>query len=178
MDRPATEALETAQGPQSKSGPPAEEMWALIERGGFFTKLVGPIYRSQAELEKYEPVRFGFRVSQQHCNPRMVCHGGMLATFLDVALACTLFELPDVSGPLPTISMTLNYLAPAPCGDWIESRVTVPKLGARLGFAQAMLIGPRGPILRGSGIYNRNAMLQRGEGLPLRVARIGNSSAP
>jgi acyl-coenzyme A thioesterase PaaI-like protein len=85
----------------------------------------------------------------------MVCHGGMLATFLDVALACSLRELPGVLGPLPTISMTLDYLEPAPCGTWIESRVTVPKVGGSIGFAQALLMGPSGPVLRGSGVYKR-----------------------
>jgi uncharacterized protein (TIGR00369 family) len=158
VGNPATEAHEADQGARSlttESDPPADGVWGLTEGGGCFTQLVGPIYTTQAGLEGDEPVRFGFRVRPQHCNPRMVCHGGMLATFLDVALAGTLLKLPGVSSPLLTINMTLDYLAPAPCGDWIESRVTVPKLGASIGFTQTLLVGPRGPVLRGSGVYKR-----------------------
>jgi acyl-coenzyme A thioesterase PaaI-like protein len=148
--------------PQSDSdrngiaGPPPEGGWSLSDRGGSFIQLVGPVYTTRTGLESGEPARFGFRVGAQHCNVRMVCHGGMLATFLDVALACALRELPDVSGPLPTISMTLDYLDPAPCEAWIESRVTVSKLGGSIGFAQALLMGPHGPVLRGSGVYKRS----------------------
>jgi uncharacterized protein (TIGR00369 family) len=136
-------------------GPPTDRSWIDEDRGGYFTKLIGPIYVSHEALDPGEPVRFGFRVSQQHCNPRLVCHGGMLASMLDLVLACALLHSPGVKGPLPTISMTLDYLAPAHCGEWIESRVTVLRVGGSVGFAQALLHGPGGIVLRGSGVFKR-----------------------
>jgi uncharacterized protein (TIGR00369 family) len=141
-------------------GPPVDGAWRPFETDGSFFKLVGPIYATRVGLEPGEPIRFGFRVGPQHCNIRMVCHGGMLATFLDVALACTFRELPDVTGSLPTISMTIDYLAPAELGTWIESRVTVPKLGRSVGFAQTLLMSPSGPVLRGSGVYKRMSQVK------------------
>jgi uncharacterized protein (TIGR00369 family) len=126
------------------------------ERGGYFTRHVGPIYVTHEGLEPGEAVRFGFEVSQQHCNTRLVCHGGMLASVLDLVLACTLRDTSGVSGPLPTISLSLDYLAPAPLGAWIESRASVLRVGASVGFAQALLLGPAGVVLRGSGAFKRS----------------------
>jgi acyl-coenzyme A thioesterase PaaI-like protein len=142
------------------ASPPVDGAWRLFDGGGSFIQLVGPVYATRAGLETCEPIRFGFRVGPQHCNVRMVCHGGMLATFLDVALACTFRELPGVSGSLPTVSMTLDYLAPALLGTWIDSRVTVSKLGRSIGFAHTLLMGPSGPVLRGSGVYKRMSQVK------------------
>ncbi|MBN8889728.1 MAG: PaaI family thioesterase, partial [Rhodospirillales bacterium] len=87
--------------------PPPGGGWSEEHRGGYFTQLVGPIYICRDGLDAGESVRFGFRVRRDHCNPRMVCHGGMLAAVLDLVLACALRDSPDVTGPLPTISMSL-----------------------------------------------------------------------
>ncbi|WP_157220701.1 PaaI family thioesterase [Flavisphingomonas formosensis] len=133
-------------------GPPADRIWRDYERGGPFTDFTGPFYTTREALLPGERVRLGFRVGREHCNPRMVCHGGMLATFFDIVLAGGLIA-EGAPSPVITISMTLDYLAPAYFGEWIESRVEVPRLTHRIGFPQAMLVGPQGPVLRGSGVF-------------------------
>ncbi len=128
--------------------------WEPVTDCGPFADLVGAIYSTTDRLDDSEGVRFGFRVAPHQCNPRPVCHGGMLATFLDIALARGIRMVKDLPAPMPTITMSLDYLAPAMLGDWIDARVTVTRAGGTC-FAQALLHGPTHPVLRGSGVYKR-----------------------
>lgn len=129
--------------------------WTPVTECGPFADLVGPIYVTQDALDPGESVRFGFRVAPRHCNPRPVCHGGMIATFLDISLARGIRVARDVVPPLPTISMSLDYLAPAELGNWVDARVTVTRTGTGICFAQAMLHADGTPALRGSAVYKR-----------------------
>jgi acyl-coenzyme A thioesterase PaaI-like protein len=127
--------------------------WELVTECGPFADLVGPIHVTRDGLDDGEGVRFGFRVAPRHCNPRPVCHGGMLATFLDISLARGIRMIKDLPPSMPTISMSIDYLAPALLDEWIDSRVTATRVGRATGFAQALLHGASGPVLRGSGVY-------------------------
>lgn len=138
------------------SGPPDDgRHWRLVTECGPFADLVGSVFATSDGLDDGEEVRFGFRVASRHCNPRPVCHGGMLATFLDIALARGIRMVKGVPAPLPTVSMSLDYLAPAPLGEWIDARVTITRAGSGTCFVQALLHGSAGPVLRGSGVYRR-----------------------
>lgn len=134
--------------------PDDDRRWEQVTECGPFTDLVGPLYMTHDRLDG-EGVRFGFRVAPQHCNPRPVCHGGMLATFLDIAMARGIRAIADLPPPMPTIAMALDYLAPAMLGEWIDARVIVTRAGGSLCFAQALLHGPAGPVLRGNGVFKR-----------------------
>jgi acyl-coenzyme A thioesterase PaaI-like protein len=135
--------------------PDDDRRWALVTDCGPFADLVGPIFATRDRLDAGEDVRFGFRVAARHCNPRPVCHGGMLATFLDIALARGIRMAKDQPAPLPTITMSLDYLAPALLGEWIDARVTVTRAGGGTCFVQALAHGPSNLVLRGSGVYKR-----------------------
>jgi acyl-coenzyme A thioesterase PaaI-like protein len=108
---------------------------------------------TQERLAPNEDVRFGFRVNAHHCNMRPVCHGGMLATFLDVALARGLRCAAGLSPPLPTISLSLDFLAPAALGVWVDARVSVMRVGKSTAFVSALLHADEEPVLRGSGVF-------------------------
>ena len=132
---------------------PAIGNWQPIDRGGPFTQFVGPMFSSNVGLGADEPARLGFRVLPHHCNPRQVCHGGMMATFLDIVLARGARIALDIHGSTPTISLSIDYLSPAHLGDWVESRLQVLHHTTRTVFVQAVLHGPDAPVLRGSGIF-------------------------
>lgn len=135
-----------------RSTPPGPE-WELVPNSGSFTTLVGPIFVTTEGLEPEEPIRFGFRVGDHHCNLREGCHGGMLATFLDVSMArAGLHVTPGVRG-LPTINLSMDFMNPAHIGDWIESRITVLRRTARTMFVSCIVMGPHGAVVRGSGIF-------------------------
>lgn len=104
-------------------------------------------------LEAGEDVRFGFRVDAHHCNLRPVCHGGMLAAFLDTALARGLRCATGFDPPFPTISLSLDFLAPAALGGWVDARVSVTRVGKSTAFLSAMLYCDGTPVLRGSGVF-------------------------
>jgi uncharacterized protein (TIGR00369 family) len=128
--------------------------WELIDSCGAFTAHVGPIYmRYVTPRSNGEAVRFGFFVQPLHCNPSGNCHGGMLATFLDIALGRTGIIARGVEARTPTINLEMSFLRPAKLGDWIESQVRLVHTTSRLGFCEGCLVGPQGPILRGSGVF-------------------------
>lgn len=96
----------------------------------------------------------GFRVERRHCNPGMVCHGGMLATFADMLLPiASRFQSPVDMGFLPTINLTCDYLAPAPLGAWVEGRAEPIKTTKNLLFAQGVATADGQPVLRANGLF-------------------------
>lgn len=135
--------------------PPAGEPWELLSNMQSFTRHVGPFYIRHEQLLPNEPVRLGFRVQPHQCNPRLVCHGGMLATFLDLCLARGLMAEEGFFGSTPTINLSIDYLATAPVGSWVESRVTVLRRTNQLGFVQAVIQAGDEAVMRGSGTFKR-----------------------
>jgi uncharacterized protein (TIGR00369 family) len=106
-------------------------------------------------LAHFDGQRFvlGFRVEPRHCNAAGQCHGGMLATLCDVLLTVGANIQSGLSRFLPTVSMTCDYLAPAPEGAWIEGRLEVLRVTRNLLFASGLLeISGEGPIVRTSGV--------------------------
>lgn len=113
-----------------------------------FPQLVGPLYLKMIDKE----LKFGFRVEQRHCNPGNVCHGGMLMTVLDMVVGTAIATQTGKFGMTPTINMSFDFLAPAPRGVWLESRLEFAQARTRMGFANAYLDGPDGPVIRANGI--------------------------
>lgn len=140
--------------------PPSGRDWTQLLTAGEFIDASGPIYMTRDSLEATEPIRFGMRIGRHHCNGLDVCHGGMLATFLDTAMANGLLETGGIARNLPTINMSLDYLAPAQLGDWVESRVTVLRRTRRLGFVQAELRIDRAIVIRGNAVFRIRPLVE------------------
>ena len=141
--------------PAENAGPPEPELWRPLALPGPFTSHIGEIFIRTEALPEGELIRFGFRVQPHQCNWRGTCHGGMLASFLDIALARGLMETEGFLGTSPTINMTLDFLAAAHVGEWVEARVTVLHRTRQLAFVEATLSTDTGAVLRGSGTYKR-----------------------
>lgn len=130
---------------------PPDESWLPVEKGGAFTAHSGRFWY-RPEREDCGAWRFGFRVEPHHCNLRPTCHGGMLATFADIVMARAVL-LMGVASPLPTVSMTLDYLSAAPLGGWVEARVVVPQVTGKLAFVSALSSCEEVPVIRASAVY-------------------------
>jgi uncharacterized protein (TIGR00369 family) len=110
----------------------------------------GPLYWRWAG----ERFLLGFRVEARHCNPGKVCHGGMLATFADMLLPIAArFQSNADMGFLPTVNLSLDFVAPAPLGGWLEGRAEGLKATRNLLFSQGTVTADGAICLRANGIF-------------------------
>ena len=135
---------------------PPDGRWRAIGNAGSFTDHCGTFYWRDAELEEPGDARFGFRVEQHHCNLRPTGHGGLLAMVADVFMARGALLVDGVATPLPTISLTIDYLAPAPLGAWIEAEVVVTRATRALAFVRTMLFDGDVPLLQASAVFRHS----------------------
>ena len=119
--------------------------------GGDFIGINGPIYlRHEGAL-----VQLGFRVERRHTNPMGNCHGGWLASFSDMVLPLSIHrKAPEIGFKfLPTISLQIDYLSPAPLGAWVQGEAEVLRVTRSLVFAQGLVHADGVPAVRISGIF-------------------------
>jgi uncharacterized protein (TIGR00369 family) len=94
-------------------------------------------------------------VLKKHLNPIGLCHGGMLATFCDVLMPMSVAYNESMdTGLLPTVSLSLDYLAPTPGGAWVEGRAELLRRGRRIVFAQLLLLADGQPTVRANGVFS------------------------
>jgi uncharacterized protein (TIGR00369 family) len=115
-----------------------------------FIGVVGPLYMNVGG----ETLALGFRVEMRHCNPMQICHGGMMATFVDMLLPFAAFQQSGMSGRfLPTVHLEQDFLAPAPLGAWVEGRGELLRATKSLVFAQCVVTADGETCARASGIF-------------------------
>ena len=126
--------------------------FARLAVAGGFAADFGAIYARR----EGDRVWFGFRVEPRHLNFREVAHGGAIATFADMQLAalmrCGRLE-PKQS---PTISLSIDYLAPTRPGDWIEGEIVLVKRTGRLAFTEAVLTVEGAPVARTKAMFSHS----------------------
>ena len=122
----------------------------LATMGGFM-EVNGPLYMRH----EGEGVQFGFRVEARHANPMGNCHGGMMASFSDMVLPLSIHrKAPEIGYKfLPTISLQIDYLAPAPLGAWVQGEADVLRVTRSLVFAQGLVWADGVLAVRISGIF-------------------------
>jgi uncharacterized protein (TIGR00369 family) len=142
----------------SEGGIPAG--FAVLRLGGDFIRANGPLYE-RVDADAY---RLGFRVEQRHCNTMRVCHGGMMATFCDMLLPITAIRRVASLGErfLPTVSLDVDYLAPAPLGAWVQGEAQVLRTTRTLVFAQGLVTADGEPAARVSGVFKIGAPTAHG----------------
>ncbi len=115
---------------------------------GSFVDVNGPLYGKR----EGEVLVIGFRVEPRHCNPANICHGGMLMAVADMLLGAGSNFNARLERFLPTVSMTSDFMAPAPLGAWVEGRAEVLRTTRNLVFTQCLLTADGAPAMRASGI--------------------------
>lgn len=114
-----------------------------------FEAQAGPFYERQLPDGTWQ---LGMRVTPDKLNPKGVCHGGVLATFADVQTTLLIYRLGIVSFT-PTVNLTLDYVAGARAGTWVQSTPEIVRRTSALLFCQAVLTADGEPCLRSSGIF-------------------------
>ena len=119
--------------------------------GGEFMAVNGPLYVRLVEGR----AQLGFRVLARHTNPMNNCHGGMLASFGDMLLPVCIHRQSAEVGLrfLPTVSLQIDYLAPAPLGAWVQGEADVLRVTRTMVFAQGLAQADGTPVMRVSGIF-------------------------
>lgn len=138
----------TDANPASTSAAPPDG-YLPLSRSSPFLDLVGPLF--------YRPSDTGFslglRVLEQHLNSVSTLHGGLIATLADVSLGyVTAFSCEPMLS-MVTASLTIDYLDAAALGSWVESHVTVNKVGKHLAFADAALAADGRPVAKARALF-------------------------
>jgi uncharacterized protein (TIGR00369 family) len=91
-------------------------------------------------------IRIGFDGKRDFCNPAGFVQGGILTAMLDDTMGPAVFTMTDGKLYTATITMTVNFLAPAKPGPIIgEAKVT--QLGKTVAFVEGRLTAEDGTLL-------------------------------
>ncbi|MGD9472721.1 MAG: PaaI family thioesterase [Novosphingobium sp.] len=131
------------------TNPAVPEGFTLAAPTNPYWEQFGDVYVDKAGL------RLGFVVQPHHCNPVESLHGGALASFADMQLMALPEHTDAPEMHAPTVSLDVDFLAPARCGDWVEAQIRIDKITRRFVFLSA-LISARGQIIARSTILYRN----------------------
>jgi uncharacterized protein (TIGR00369 family) len=134
--------------------PPPPPGFVPATHGGPYAVSLGPFFVERGE----RLVRLGLRVQRRHCNSAGAAHGGMVASLADLGLIHAVSVLRERQGqprvPLSTVSMSLDYLGPAPEGSWLEIAAEVTRLGGSLAFVEGAMTADGRRVARASGVFS------------------------
>jgi uncharacterized protein (TIGR00369 family) len=91
-------------------------------------------------------VRIGFDGKREFCNPAGFIQGGILGAMLDDTMGPAVFVMTEGRLYTATITMTVNFLAPAKVGR-IVGEATVTQLGKTVAFVEGRLTADDGTLL-------------------------------
>lgn len=117
------------------------------ELGSGFGRAFGPVWLDRSTC------RMGFHVAEQHVNPVGGLHSGEMATPGDTQLMVFGAGAEKRASHCPTISLSVDYPAPAAVAAGVEDRVTMVKQSQTMLFTQAIMTVNDEPVRRKSAIY-------------------------
>ena len=91
-------------------------------------------------------IRIGFDGKKAFCNPAGFIQGGILGAMLDDTMGPAVFVMTDGRLYTATITMTVNFLAPAKVGR-IVGEANVTQLGKTVAFVEGRLTAEDGTVL-------------------------------
>jgi len=91
-------------------------------------------------------IRIGFDGKRDFCNPAGFIQGGILSAMLDDTMGPAVFVMTEGRLYTATITMTVNFLAPAKPGPLV-AEATVTQLGRTIAFVEGKLMDEDGRVL-------------------------------
>lgn len=95
----------------------------------------------------------GLLIRPHHINYQDAAHGGVISTFADVALSHAVYDAERPRLTPSTVTLTVNYLAGARLGDWLEARVRIDRLGGRTAYTSGAIWRGDEAIATMSGVF-------------------------
>ena len=109
-----------------------------------------PIYSKKID----DTIVIGLRLATPHTNSRGMVHGGLISTLADNAMGSSCgIRLKEAGNRLVTISLTVDFLAAAVVGQWLEVTTNFVKLGGSICFAQCLVTADGQPCARASASF-------------------------
>ncbi len=85
-----------------------------------FSDYIGPYYtRENHEALKDDQLQLAFRVQEKHLNVLSICHGGVIASFLDDLMGWAAY-LKALPGDVVTTDLATRFISAAKLNDLIE----------------------------------------------------------
>ena len=121
-----------------------------------------PHYRASPLTEPWEPlysrrtegaVILGVETRAAHTNSRGFVHGGFISALADAAMGLSCGQKLEGAASLVTVSLTLDFLATARVGQWLEFDTIFVKPGGSLCFAQAFVTADGEPCARANAVF-------------------------
>lgn len=135
---------------QAGDRPPFPGEWVSAELANTGAWTLGPVWLNRTAGG------YCLKVGPQHCNALGVMHGGAMATFCDAQMIADPGHEYDVARHTPTITLTVDYLAPAPADHWILLTGRVLRTTRTLIFTQAEVTVNDEPVARSNAIYRNH----------------------
>ena len=108
-----------------------------------------PLYSRRTE----DAVVLGFTAGEAHVNGRGFVHGGLLSALADNAMGLSCAQRLGGDSSLVTVNLTLDFLASAQVGQWVEFDTVFVKSGKTLCFAQAFVTADGEPCARANAVF-------------------------
>jgi uncharacterized protein (TIGR00369 family) len=99
-----------------------------------------------------DAVVLGLRVGDAHTNSRGFVHGGLISALADNAMGLACGRRTGQPG-MVTVSLSVDFLAPALKGQWLEFDTVFVKPGTTLCFAQAFVTADGQPCAKASAVF-------------------------
>jgi uncharacterized protein (TIGR00369 family) len=109
-----------------------------------------PIYSKQTA----EAVIMGLRLDTPHTNSRGLAHGGLMTALTDNAMGLSCARKLGGGARLVTVSLSIDFIAPAQVGQWLAIETDVIKVGGTLCFAQCFVTADGANCARASGTFH------------------------
>jgi uncharacterized protein (TIGR00369 family) len=115
-----------------------------------FNRHIGPIFLLAPEDDGTQ--RFVFTAREIHMNAAGTVHGGMLMSFMDVAMSKTA-RGASATSRLSTIALSCDFVSPARLGERIEARVHIRRRARSVVFLSGELVAEERTLLIGTGLW-------------------------
>jgi uncharacterized protein (TIGR00369 family) len=128
-----------------------------------------PHFRKSPVTDPWEPlysrrvdgrVEIGLVLAAGHCNSRGLVHGGVIAALADNAMGLSFHEArtlalgdAEAKGSAVTVSLSIDFLATARIGDWLQITPRVLKFAGSTGFVDALVTAGDQTVARASAVF-------------------------
>lgn len=127
---------------------PADFTPGFLDHGGPY--YLGPAVEG---VRPSAPRIVGLMICPHHINYQDAAHGGVISTFADVALSHAVYDAERPRLAPSTVTLTVNYLAGARLGDWLEARVRIDQLGGRTAYTSGGIWRGEEQVATMSGVF-------------------------